>query len=295
MLSTRTEGWGNKRIEPQFAQLLKNHRSFNLNSMGLHAFDVLRRAEKFIIDMNEYNNWTNTQGRKTLPLTHEIFSSSPHSCLWIEFFDLKGGFPLAVGLPSSVRQEKSDMVPFTGIGYDVASSTLIFLGLQEKIKGKLTNNLYRVDLNRDLNAAEKDKMFSLFWYTEYLKYEHIDAIKRTVSIGPTRYRRGKIVQRHVSEFSIAYRKQPIIDNQHTAYSSESCIEWQHRWKVRGHWRRIKGIGHDTEGNEVNGFTWIKECIKGPEDKPLINRPRIFRDRLPPSFVGAPGGVQKTSV
>lgn len=48
------------------------------------------------------------------------------------------------------------------------------------------------------------------------------------------------------------------------------IDYSHRFLVRGHWRKCNFIGKDREGNyTVNGFTWISEHIKGPENKPLI--------------------------
>lgn len=41
------------------------------------------------------------------------------------------------------------------------------------------------------------------------------------------------------------------------------LEWEHSWKVIGHWRNIKGVGKDRDGSYiVNGRTWINPCIKG---------------------------------
>jgi len=54
------------------------------------------------------------------------------------------------------------------------------------------------------------------------------------------------------------------------------IDWSHRWEVRGHWRSIKGIGVDRDGNRcISGFTWIKPYKKGPEEAPLIKKQRII--------------------
>jgi hypothetical protein len=53
------------------------------------------------------------------------------------------------------------------------------------------------------------------------------------------------------------------------------IEWSHRWAVRGHWREIKGVGKDRSGAYgVKGFTWVMEHVKGPEDKPYIEKTRV---------------------
>lgn len=59
----------------------------------------------------------------------------------------------------------------------------------------------------------------------------------------------------------------------------TSIEWSHRWKVRGHWRRVLGIGRDRTGEyRINGATWVREHIRGPEDKVLLNKKRILLTR-----------------
>lgn len=53
------------------------------------------------------------------------------------------------------------------------------------------------------------------------------------------------------------------------------LEFSHRFEVRGHWRKIRGIGRDRQGKYViNGFTWINDFIKGPEYLPLIKKTRL---------------------
>lgn len=51
-----------------------------------------------------------------------------------------------------------------------------------------------------------------------------------------------------------------------------AIDWQHRWEVAGHWRRAKH-GHDPNGEAILGRTWVKNFVKGPEDKPLVVKER----------------------
>lgn len=54
---------------------------------------------------------------------------------------------------------------------------------------------------------------------------------------------------------------------------DSTVEWSHRWIVRGHWRnqRVK----DDDGNWVTRVIYINPHIKGPEDKPLLNRQHVY--------------------
>lgn len=57
------------------------------------------------------------------------------------------------------------------------------------------------------------------------------------------------------------------------------VDWSHRWEVRGHWRKIRGVGKDRDNKPiVNGFTWVVPHIKGDESLPLIKK---IRADLPP--------------
>lgn len=55
------------------------------------------------------------------------------------------------------------------------------------------------------------------------------------------------------------------------------IDWSHRWEVMGHWRKVDTIGKDRGGDYcVEGFTWVKEHIRGPEEMPLVKKPRVVK-------------------
>lgn len=52
------------------------------------------------------------------------------------------------------------------------------------------------------------------------------------------------------------------------------LDWSHRWEVRGHWRHVRGLGKDRAGDYiVAGYTWVKDFVKGPQDKPLVVKTR----------------------
>lgn len=66
----------------------------------------------------------------------------------------------------------------------------------------------------------------------------------------------------------------------TGLSGHGKIDWSHRFEVRGHWRKVAGIGKDRHGQRsVDGYTWITDYAKGPEDKPLIRKSRLVNGPL----------------
>jgi hypothetical protein len=61
--------------------------------------------------------------------------------------------------------------------------------------------------------------------------------------------------------------------------SESHVEWQHRWVVRGHWRN-QPVGPGYPGaREVDGKLvariWIAPFVKGPQDAPLVVSTKVY--------------------
>lgn len=50
---------------------------------------------------------------------------------------------------------------------------------------------------------------------------------------------------------------------------ERIVDWSHRWKVRGHYRRIR----DRRTGEER-LVWIRSHIKGPQDRPLRETEKI---------------------
>lgn len=51
------------------------------------------------------------------------------------------------------------------------------------------------------------------------------------------------------------------------------INWSHRWEVRGHWRKIDGIGKDRDNQyQVAGWTWVTPHIKG--EGVLVKKTRL---------------------
>lgn len=96
----------------------------------------------------------------------------------------------------------------------------------------------------------------------------VEYIRQKVKIGT-----GKEKKFHTIRKIIHIRpKSEVIDPSDPQHRN---IDWSHRWLVRGHWRKISGLGKDREGQYcIKDFTWVKEHEKGPEDAPLISKVRI---------------------
>lgn len=65
------------------------------------------------------------------------------------------------------------------------------------------------------------------------------------------------------------------------YVGSKQLDFSHRFEVRGHWRKTTGVlGKNREGEYVvQGYTWVKAHIKGPEDKPVVKKTRIIKGEI----------------
>ena len=61
-----------------------------------------------------------------------------------------------------------------------------------------------------------------------------------------------------------------------AEEGETHVEWQHRWMVRGHWRKQPYREENADGEKVTVYRniYINPYLKGPEDKPLLIRDKV---------------------
>lgn len=59
------------------------------------------------------------------------------------------------------------------------------------------------------------------------------------------------------------------------------IQYSHRFRVRGHWRKIGGIGKAANGEYgILGKTWVVDFIKGENTLKLIEKPRVYLGNKP---------------
>ncbi len=252
--------------------LTNDPNDFGVLNNRMHLMQFAQNAVKIAVDCDEFMKWIK-EGEEDGPLilnfSVENFTSHiPFSAIMVEFFDMKKMEPCSLTLSDGYT-------PVQCVGYDLKTQTLIYLNLMNSLIDIKFQDIHKDDI------VSVSNMFTLHLVSKYLQTEYVDAVKKTLKVGKKKNKKGKIVQK-MSSYILVYRKQPNISNYEAQTPQQ--IEWQHRWKVKGHWRRIKGIGHGPDGEQLEGFTWVRECIKGPENKPLLNRTRIVKNKLPPNYI-----------
>lgn len=127
--------------------------------------------------------------------------------------------------------------------------------------------------NKTEGELEKDVFFvttTIFKILNQLNTNggYTEKIKERVKVG-----RGKN--------RIAHTIKTLIHIKSTKSASSSSLlggrlDFSHRFEVMGHWRAVKGVGKDREGNYcIENWTWVIPHVRGPEELPLIKKTRLF--------------------
>jgi len=81
-----------------------------------------------------------------------------------------------------------------------------------------------------------------------------------------RYDRVKLASREVSLVTLRRLKTPGHEEEHPG-----SVDWSHRWIVGGHWRN-----QFLPSVNDHRLQWISPYVKGPEDRPLVVKQRLYR-------------------
>jgi len=73
---------------------------------------------------------------------------------------------------------------------------------------------------------------------------------------------------------VQFRKRRYVNADTDETHEESAVEWSHRWIVGGHWRWQPYKDPISKG-VIKKRIWISPYVKGPEDKPLIAKSKVF--------------------
>lgn len=88
---------------------------------------------------------------------------------------------------------------------------------------------------------------------------------------PSRAARKRALRRKVEPQVHVVQLRRKAGGPHGAAVGTGTVEWSHRWLVRGFWR-MQPCG---PGRMLRRPTWVREHIKGPENKPLVIHDTIF--------------------
>lgn len=97
----------------------------------------------------------------------------------------------------------------------------------------------------------------------------IENPKETIKLGSGKSKEIKRIRRviHIAPKQV---KNKIATGVHKK------IDWSHSWTVRGHWRKINGIGKDRNNQElIYGYTWVNSHVKGNGE--LVKKARIVKN------------------
>lgn len=119
----------------------------------------------------------------------------------------------------------------------------------------------------------QDTTFRIWIYGCLKLLEQTCVTERVNEIVKTR-KNGKNSFTRIQQVVRVYPKSTKKHSISPAYGGR--IDYSHRWTVRGHWRTIgEHTGKNREGLLLKGYTWVKNHIKGPENKILIKKTRFL--------------------
>jgi hypothetical protein len=166
-----------------------------------------------------------------------------------------------------------------------SNAMCISLMIHERAPGLYTTatwSLLADDKHRGVFSVFKDvdnndispHLFALF--TEIFTKGQELAVEKTSLVVPY-MERGSRKYHEVKRIIHVLPRKAIRDSY--AAVTGGKIDWQHSWRVSGHWRKTNTIGKDRTGEYcVEGFTWVKDYVKGNKDLEPIAKMRIITIR-----------------
>ena len=73
---------------------------------------------------------------------------------------------------------------------------------------------------------------------------------------------------------IQFRKRKYYNERGEETEESKKIDWSHRWLVGGHWS-LQPYKDPVSKGEIKKRIWINPYVKGPEDKPLVMKDKVY--------------------
>jgi hypothetical protein len=131
----------------------------------------------------------------------------------------------------------------------------------------------------DDEAWEKYKQEKITPYTNIRRLVHAYFLIMSQTLTAKTTERGDRAQRRRLERENLPSEVLVIQFRKTRYTSaeggeERNVNWSHRWIVGGHWR-WQPYKDPASGGEIKKRIWISPYVKGPDDKPLKTKERVY--------------------
>jgi len=164
---------------------------------------------------------------------------------------------------------------WNGAGYSIkCEGKVAYRGLAVDDRDQRRNRLFKSSFDRRTNIFAT----TMFWLFNHqipkLKGDNVREIvaDKTIKMAGMSADSWGNKQYFINDRYILIRKIGSRGDPAEGVPMQFPKEYHCRWPVTGHWRCVEGVGKDVLGNYcVEGKTWVKDCIKGPEDKPIVVR------------------------
>lgn len=275
---------------PQFAEVLKASQKEEIkkNNLKLHTdllASSLEQNRMFVFDKLKKINFLDDTKPVHIPFpvcSFELMSDAPT-------YDDYNGCKIAIKVMMVSELYEIDGKLYIvekageGSGYGISCQymTIKDFNGKEEIDAAVVSEFYSKEELKNIideknlkpEFYQKGMATLLYWFSETLfDKEYVwgnEQVKIKQKIGS-----GKNKQLLKIKNIVHVTQKINIKNIKPLFSQK--IDWSHRWEVRGHWRRVEGLGKDPTGNYcVKNFTWINEHVKGPGSKPLIKKIRFL--------------------
>jgi hypothetical protein len=227
-------------------------------------FDKWRIAKIFLLDLED-KSYVVDEGIVTDNIETEGFSFAlPFKTCYFEIGHFDTFF-----LKSFMPKEQI-IKEYTSFLVDEISPGVFHVIAPYAIKDK---NAIGVDISLVGHNVKETNLSKLF----ALQIEYICKAIHNSTLGEE-YVHKNIVLKDTPYGKYNHKISTVVRLKHKSYKSDvkplisKTINWSHSWWVRGHWRKIEGVGKNRQNEyNINGFTWVTEHFKGPEDKEIINK------------------------
>jgi len=149
----------------------------------------------------------------------------------------------------------------------------------EELRNMIFNEEGNELIELDDEAWEKYKQEKITPYTNIKRLIHTYFLIMSQTLTAKTPERGDRAQRRRLERENLPSEVLVIQFRKTRYTSaeggeERNVNWSHRWIVGGHWR-WQPYKDPASGGEIKKRIWISPYVKGPDDKPLKTKERVY--------------------